>query len=322
MSVTLAQAALNAADDIDRNVIDEYRRSSWLLDNLTFDDVVNAAGNGATLTYGYTRLVKPGGAASRAVNSEYTASEATKEQHTVDLKILGGSFQIDRVLNAIAAGAETAFQMTQKIAAAANYFTDQLINGDSDSNANTWDGLDTALTSTSTEVGAGATGQSVDLSGVDSQAKAFAALAVIDSMLAEMDGQPTAILGNRSAITKLRSAARFAVALESRESFGMAVSTYAGVPLIDVGDKVTSDGTASSIIGTDDGITDLYAVRFALNGFHGVSLAGQPLVRQWLPDFTTAGAVKTGEVEMVCAPVLKASRAAAVLRKVRIAAAA
>ena len=34
-----------------------------------------------------------------------------------------------------------------------------------------------------------------------------------------------------------------------------------------------------------------------MDGFHGVAVTGQ-LIKQWLPDFTTAGAVKTGEVEM------------------------
>ncbi len=70
------------------------------------------------------------------------------------------------------------------------------------------------------------------------------------------------------------------------------------------------------------GLSDLYAVRFGLDGFHGVSMAGQPLMRQWLPDFSTAGAVKTGEVEMgPVAVVLKRTKAAGVLRHIKVAAA-
>ena len=46
MAVTLAQASLNAASDIDRNVIDEFRKSSFLLDNIQFDQAVNPAGGG------------------------------------------------------------------------------------------------------------------------------------------------------------------------------------------------------------------------------------------------------------------------------------
>jgi len=67
------------------------------------------------------------------------------------------------------------------------------------------------------------------------------------------------------------------------------------------------------------GLTDIYAVRFGLDAFHGVSVPGN-LINQWLPDFTTAGAVKKGEVEMgPVAVVLKASKAAGVLRNCKVA---
>ena len=41
-------------------------------------------------------------------------------------------------------------------------------------------------------------------------------------------------------------------------------------------------------------------------------------MRQWLPDYRTAGAVKTGEVEMVAAVALKATKAAGVMRKIKV----
>lgn len=67
------------------------------------------------------------------------------------------------------------------------------------------------------------------------------------------------------------------------------------------------------------GVTDLYAVRIGMDGFHGASVAGQPLLQTWLPDFTRSGAVKTGEVEMgPVAVALKATKAAAVLRRIRV----
>jgi hypothetical protein len=49
-------------------------------------------------------------------------------------------------------------------------------------------------------------------------------------------------------------------------------------------------------------LTDLYAYRVGLDGFHGVAVSGQPQSGPWLPDFTEAGAVETGEVEMGCSP--------------------
>ena len=90
MPVTLAQASLNAASDIDRNVIDEFRKSSFLLDALPFDQSVNPAGGGSTLVYGYTRQTTQRAAAFRAINAEYTPAEVQKAQYTVNLRPLGG----------------------------------------------------------------------------------------------------------------------------------------------------------------------------------------------------------------------------------------
>lgn len=47
-------------------------------------------------------------------------------------------------------------------------------------------------------------------------------------------------------------------------------------------------------------------------------MAGQAPVNTWLPDFNTAGAVKKGEVEMVAAVVLKATKAAGIMRKIKV----
>ncbi len=46
--------------------------------------------------------------------------------------------------------------------------------------------------------------------------------------------------------------------------------------------------------------------------------AGVAPVQTWLPDFTTAGAVKKGEVEMNAAIALKASKAAGVFRGIKV----
>ncbi|HET8587132.1 MAG TPA: phage capsid protein [Candidatus Limnocylindria bacterium] len=313
MPVSLAQAKLNAANDIDYNIIDEFRKSSWLFDNITFDDVVNPAGGGATLTYGYERVVTEGTAAFRAINAEYTPAEATKEQITVDLKPFGGSYQIDRVLGAIARGREIVFQNQQKVKAARAKFNDAILNGDSGSDANSFDGLDPALTGSDTEDTTGRDWQTID------EAGAFEVMDDIDSLLALLDGDASAIIANRKALAKIRSAARRAgYFTRSENSFGSPVELYNGVALIDPGKK---PGSSTDVLPVTAGLTDVYAVRLGLDGVHAISLAGQTPVRAWLPDFSTAGAVKTGEVEMVAALALKATRAAAVLRDVQVEAA-
>ena len=116
MPVTLAQARLNVQDDLQAGVIDEFAKSSFLFNNLTFDDCVSPTGGGATLTYAYTRLITQPTAAFRAINQEYQAQEVNKQRFTTDLKVFGGSFQIDRVISNMGGIVnEVTLQMQQKL---------------------------------------------------------------------------------------------------------------------------------------------------------------------------------------------------------------
>lgn len=320
MPVTLAQASQNATDAVDINVIDEFRTSA-LLDQLVFDDVVSPAGGGATLTYSYRRLEALGTAQFRAVNTEYAPTEVTTTKHSSDLKILGGSFQIDRVLGKIgpAASGEVSLQMSQKIRAAQATFSDAVINGDSAINEDSFDGLSKALTGSNTEL-TGAAAAGFDWSGGMDEAKSFSVLDALDELLALMNGEPTLIISNAKALAKIRAAARRSSMYVREPGPGnSSLERYGSAVLFDAGKKA---GTNTDIIPVTAGTTDLYAVRIALDGFHGVSTAGGNLVETWLPDFTKAGAVKTGEVEMGPVSVaLKATKAAAVARGVKLAAA-
>lgn len=314
MPVTLAQAQQNAVDDVDVAVIDEFR-TNQILDLLTFDDVVNPAGGGATLTYGYRRLATLSTAGFRAINSEYTPTEATTTRHSVDLKPLGGAFQIDRVLANIgpAASGEVALQMQQKIRATQAEFGNAVINGDEAADANSFDGLSKALAGSSTEHTT-----NIDWSGTMDEANSFAVLEALDDILSLLDGEPGAIITNRVALARIRSAARrTAQYTRTPGPRDTTIERYGNAVLVDAGKRA---GTNSDVIPVrTGGLTELYAVRFGLDAFHGVSVAGSPLVRQWLPNFDEAGAVKTGEVEMgPVAVALKRTKAAAVARNVKV----
>ena len=324
--VTLAQAKLNATDDIDTMVIDEFQKQGYLMDVLPFDDVVNQAGNGATLTYGYTRMVTQAAAGFRAINAEYTPGEVTKARYTVDLKPLGGSFQIDRVLNGIAAGAETTLQMQQKIKAAYAAFMDAFINGDTAVDANGFDGISKAVTGTTTELGATA---GTDFSTIAAfNDSSFAALDVVDEVLALLDGPEGVLMANGKLLSKFRGIARRAgLYTQDPKQFDsgyLRVERIGNVVIVDPGTKAGSNTdiipvtnkTVNSVTGN---YTDLYAVRIGMTGVHGVAVAGQPLVNSWLPDFERAGAVKTGEVELgPVAVAVKATKAIAVRRNIKL----
>ena len=317
MAVTLAEAKLNVQDDLQMGVIDEFAKSSFLFNNLTFDDCVSPTGGGATLTYGYTRLITQPTAAFRAVNSEYTPQEVTRQRYTTDLKVFGGSFNIDRVIaNMGGIIDEVTLQMQQKIKAAAALFNDTVINGDSGVDVNAFDGLEKALTGSSTEYN---TTTAIDLSTsalVDTNYMAF--LDMLDEFLSGLDGTPSFIAGNTKLIAKLRAVARRAGMYQvTKGNFGEQIEHYGVIPFVDFGAKAGSNNPVVAIDGTT-GETSLYAARLGLDGFHGISMAGVAPVQSWLPDYKTAGAVKTGEVEMVAAVALKATKAAGAFRKIKV----
>ena len=325
MPITLAQTTVGMANHVDQQVIDQFRRGSQLLDALTFDNSVSPGTGGSTLTYGYTQLKTPAGADFREINADYTETIADRETKSVDLKIFGGTFKVDRVLANTVSGQinEVQFQLEEHIKAVTNLFHYTAINGDKGTKG--FDGLDTLLVGTSTELNADASA-AIDLStstAIDSNYKTV--LDLLDEFLSELDGVPTMLIGNSALLTKLRSCARRAGYLtHAEDAFGRQVSGYNGIPFMDMqyyydtGEQKEKPVVPIVSRSGTTGLTDLYAVRLGLDGFHAVSPMGNRVITTTLPDFSTAGAVKAGDVEMVAATVLKKSRAAGVLRNFKV----
>ena len=323
--ITLQEAKVGMADKVDQKVVDTFRRSSLLLDKLVFDNAISPGTGGSTLTYGYIQLKTPSTAAVRQINSEYTAGEAKREEKTTKAVVMGGKFQIDRVLIGTAGAVdELAFQTEQKVKATANYFNNLVINGNKASSGtgvlNTFDGLDKLLTGTETEI----------TSAVDVSTEALmnsnynALLDEVDGFLSALDGKPSMLLMNNKMLSKMRSAARRAgYYSKNRDEFGRTVETYNDIPMYDMGKYYNGTNTVDIIPETAatssaEGKTDIYAVTIGLDGFHGVSPTGSKVINSYMPDLTKPGAVKDGEVELIAGVALKNTNKAGVLRGIKI----
>ena len=313
MAVTLAQAKLNVTDDLQAGIIDEFAKSSFILNNIPFHDCVSPVGGGATLTYGYTRLISQPTADFRAINSEYTPAEVQKQRYVTDLKVLGGSYEVDRVIADMGGIAdEVALQASQKVKAVSALFSDTIINGDSATNPLAFDGLDVAVTGTTTEY----KGDVIDLStseAVDANYKKF--VDMLDEWTGELDGVD-AFLCNSKMLAKFRAIARRMGQYQmTKNEFGQKVEWFGEIPFVDIGAKA---GSNDPIIAIEGGNTSVYAVRFGMDGFHAISMAGRAPVRTWLPNFAEAGAVKKGEVEMIAGCALKSTKAAGAFRNIKV----
>lgn len=314
MPITLAEAKVGMADKVDQQIVDMFRRSSLLLDRLTFDNAISPGTGGSTLVYGYTQLKTPSTAAVRAINSEYTANEAKREKKTTQAIIMGGAFEVDRVIQDTSGAIdELVFQADEKIKATANFFTNCVINGTAAGAAapgkttGTFDGLNKLLANSSTEYTATA-----DLStsaNVTANYNQF--LDELDEFISGLDGMPDMLLMNRKMLSKLRGIARRAGYYEStKDDFGRVVETYNGIALMDAGEyydgSKTVDIVADTAAGSGTfGTSDIYAVKFGLDAFHGISPTGTKVITSYMPDLTLPGAVKKGEVELVAGVALK-----------------
>jgi hypothetical protein len=330
MAITLNEMREGMQDKVKAGVIDVFLEESDILQALPFDDAVSPSG-GSTLTYGYVQEKIPAQTAFRALNTEYTPNQAQVEKKSVELKIFGGAFQIDRVLKkAEGMYNNVAFQMREKIKSAVATFHDAMINGDAPADANGFDGLDKFLVGQKTEFN---TDAYIDLS---TKAKLEENASVFYEKLKKLISatKADAIVVNDDMKLKIESVAAFlGYKTASEEAFGRKYTTIGdGVRIMDLGNKVSVDGesvTEEPIIAVKartvggssvTGITDIFAVHFGVeDGFHGVTLTGDNGIDQYLPDFNQPGAVKTGEVEMVACVALKKTKAAGVLRNIKIA---
>ena len=331
MAMTLAQMKEGLSDKVSQKIVDIFLRESEILQLLPFDNCVSPQG-GSTLTYAYIQKKLPSVAAFRALNTEYTPNEATVEKKTADLKIFGGKFQIDRVLNqANGKYNNMAYQVEEKVLSAISLFHYTLVNGDATAHETEFDGLDKMLAGTSTEYNTGAVIDVSDMTKLKANADQF----YEQLMLLIKNTRADALLMNNATITKIQTLARIlGYKTETEEAFGRKVTSMDGVRFMDLGKNYTVSGT--TVTGNDcvksgisrtiaggssatTGISDIYAVKFDINdGFHAASLTGDSAIHKYLPDFDTPGAVKSGEVEMVAATVLKNTAHAGVLRNIKI----
>lgn len=317
------------ADKVDQAVVDEFRRDSFMLENLTFDDAVAPGTNGSTMTYGYMQLQTPATASRRELNSNYVAQEAKRVKKTADLDIFGGSFEIDRVIqNTSGFVNETEFQLKEKVKAASNLFHYMVINGEVKPAEGTttpgyveakFDGIRKLVAGTSTDV---TPSTAIDIStAAKAKTAADAFLMQLFDWLGTFAEKPDELLMNSKMLSKVKYIARVSGYYDrSEDAFGRTVDSFDGIILRDAGKYYNGSGEID-VIGTDSsaGTSSIIGVKYGLNAFHGIAPTERSaFIKTYLPDFNAPGAVKTGEAELVAGVVLKNSKMAGALNNIKL----
>lgn len=144
-------------------------------------------------------------------------------------------------------------------------------------------------------------------------------LDLMDEFISTMDGKPDMFLINRTTKTKMKGIARRAgYYSRTEDAFGRSIDNWDGIPFVDLEEYYDGTNTVPCVPITDDGLTSIYAIQIAKDGFHGVSPTGNNIITTALPDLKAPGVIKKGDVEMVAAVVLKNTKKAGVFRNIKI----
>lgn len=320
-AVTLEQLKVGMVNDLDRNVIDEFIKGDYLLQTIPFDFIANPVKGGGGWYATYLKVKDESKTGFRNLYGVYEDTVATRELFTTEVKIFGGSIKIDRALRDQGAiENEVEFQLKQLLKSTRKTFSYYLINGSKTVNANQFDGLDTLLKGTVTDINA--KGNGIDLSTFEKmKANALEFITVLDDFLGKLDEKPDVLLGNATLINKIKTVCKIVgINVMGQDELGRTVDQYNGIRLVALG-TVNVDGSgAKETIEIDKSTkeTALYAVKFGDDAFVLASPESGKALDVLLPDFTQASEQVRGLVEFRAVPMLKHSRKCGVLRKIKV----
>ena len=262
MAITLTEAAKLSTTDLQKGVLETFVQTSPVLDRIPMLEIEGNA-------YAYNSEATLPGVEFRAVNGSYSESTGTVNQKSETLAILGGDADVDRFIQQTRSNLndQRATQTAMKVKAISYKFQDTFINGDSSTDANSFDGLKKRLTGNQV-IDADTNGLPVVGS---SNADIHTFLDKLDELLAAVpgiNGTNGAIYANAKIIRKIASALRH-VSLDAvlmEDIAGKRTIQWNGIPILDLG--ATAAASPVDILplnetqGTANNASSIYAVKF------------------------------------------------------------
>jgi HK97 family phage major capsid protein len=260
MPLTLADAARLSQDMLVRGVTETVIEESAVLRYLPFVSVV---GNSLR----YNREATTGDVDFYAVGATWAESAMTVTEKTAKLAILGGDADVDAFLQQTYADPNDlrALVVAAKAKALAHAFSDAFFNGDTSSDADSFDGVK-KLSAGSRTISGGASGAVLTLDKLDE---------LVDMI---KPGSPHVLFMSKRTRRKLSSLRRASgsVLETSVDAFGKRVMSYDGIP-VEVDDHIPDD----EVKGGSSDCSSIYAVQFGFQtGLCGLDNGGiqvQPL---------------------------------------------
>ena len=251
MALTLTESAKLSNDMLLSGVVETIVNESPVLQHLPFIEIV-----GNSLTYNRENAAPT--VAFYDVGDTWDESTPTFTQVTAILKILGGDADVDNYVAATRNNIQDleAAVVELKAKAVQQKFDDTFINGDTDTDSKSFDGID-KLTPAGQTVSMGTNGATLTLDKLDE---------LIDKV---KTGKPDILIMSRRTRRKMNSLVRDSGSgfLQSdRDMLGRMVQYYDGVP-IGISDWVADDQR----VGTSQDCSTVYAVQFGEEGVSGLT---------------------------------------------------
>lgn len=288
-------------------VIDEIIDRDDLFSILPFAQVNGKA-------YVYNRENTLGGANWLDPNDTVQESAATFSEVVATLKILAGDVDIDKFLQATQSDTnnQMAIQIAKKAKAVAREFHKVLAQGNSTTNAKTFDGL-SVLAGQAQAAAATVGGQQVISAGTNGNALT---LTMLDELCDAVPNGADVIVMRRGTIRAYRALLRATygtdAVMQQLENFGRPMLTHNGIPII-----MNEFLAAGETMGSNANTTSVYALRMnELDGLHGL-YGGQNagIVVENIGTVQNKDATRI-RLKWYCGLALKSTRSIAALRGV------
>jgi hypothetical protein len=296
MALTLAQAKIHSRNPQELAIITELSAGP-LLTSLPFREV---QGSGLF----YKREESLGDVGFRSFNDGYTESYAEVRQYSEALKLFGGDVKVDRAIVELEGPQARAYQIQAKTRAMRLAFEALFINGDSNSNAAEFDGLNLRLPAAE----AGSHSQIIE----NASSASALSLDKLDEAIDAVDAQggQKYLIASKSARRHLSAIARANGQIDiERSEFGGQQLVYGGVPVL----ELDRDHKNVAILDSDPTDQSIYVVSFGNDHLTGIQNGG-PQVRDLGED--TSAPVLVTRVEWFCGLALINGRAAARLTNI------
>lgn len=302
-----------APTPVERYAINKYFVNNDLFNLLEFSNI-GMASNIGNLQATIVTYDSPDSAEFRRIGDEYDISNNVPKTVNVVLKMLGGEFQTDRVLerafsqNPTAVDNWTEQQIGQKINSIINGFCKYFIQGDSDNDPKQFDGLQKYFTKFPGQ----ANNVAKVIPGGLSYANALNVEQFLNESVVKVVDRPTCVITSRlkgkpflQALEQQRNRGVKAIPVYDRNYY-----TFMGIPIVGLSDDCFPESM------TNNGIPFIFAkfaemdgIRVAVPMNPGVGKQGAILdivrPRTGNGEAGSSVFVRNGGVEMVCAPIIE-----------------